>query len=320
MPNASTSNAIPRGDIAGTLMLNPGTITPIIPQIFRPFAVPSQTGAFPRIPLRSTMQRYANLERAPRGAYAMDDWEIEQDTYLTREYGKAELVDDREAAFYSSYFDAEVIAARRALNAFNQNVEQRGFDLLFNTTTYPLSGDTGLDTTATWATVATSTPIDDFIVASNGIAARSGLRPNVAVMSTLNWQYLWRSAQVRDQFKYTMVPSPTNPNAMQDMAGQLGVRTIYVADNFFLSSNPGQATTTLSPVTSNSYVWVGRVAETDSIDEPCVGRMMYWTEDGGQFTAESYRDEDRRGTKIRVRGHNQLKELHTALGFLIKVD
>ena len=68
--------------------------------------VASQAGSFGKIPIEQLLQN-RETSRAAGSGYNRGNWEFEPATYATEEHGLEEPVDDREAAMYANYFDAE---------------------------------------------------------------------------------------------------------------------------------------------------------------------------------------------------------------------
>jgi hypothetical protein len=93
---------------------------------------------------------------------------------------------------------------------------------------------------------------------------------------------------------------------------------IIVSGRAYDSTKEGQ-TTTIASTWSDEYAMIAKIATTNDIQEPCLGRTIHWSEDGSTIggTIESWVDADVRGTKIRVRHDVQEKILYTECGFLL---
>ena len=59
----------------------------------------------------------------------------------------------------------------------------------------------------------------------------------------------------------------------------------------------------ISPIWSNEYAMVAKLARSNDVREPCLARTFHWGEDGSDIggTVETYRDETIRGDVVRVR-------------------
>lgn len=322
MPNKTTSTSIPRGDLMGSLMEAPSQQNYLALQIYPAFPVPSKTGAFGTIPLEAMVTLPSNLGREAKGGYTRSDWTFEEQTYACKEYGHEEVADDGEAKIYANYFNYEQVMSARGFGIVKLKQEVRLKTLLHNTTTFPLSGNTGLDTSVTWVTAATADPIGDVSAGIAGVRARCGLKADAMQISFNTWRALWECDAVRQSMKYVTamtVPDPTNVDAANTLAKTLGLSKILIADAFYNSAAKG-ATPVVADVWSDSYAFLFVSAKTNDIGEPCLGRTMSYAEDGGVLTVEQYRDEKVRSDIYRVRQVVQEKTLYTACGYLLKID
>ena len=88
----------------------------------------------------------------------------------------------------------------------------------------------------------------------------------------------------------------------QQLAEVFDLDHVIVAGSAKNTANTGQAAS-LSQIWSSEYAMVARVAETNDIREPCLGRIFHWGEDGSEIGGmiETYRDETVRGDVVRVR-------------------
>jgi hypothetical protein len=64
---------------------------------------------------------------------------------------------------------------------------------------------------------------------------------------------------------------------------------------------------------------VCRIATSNDLQDPCVGRTLHWAADGSTIggTVESYREESKRGDVIRVRHDVDEVVLYTEMGHLL---
>lgn len=320
MASPSTSLATLRPDLAGSLeqfdlaMDRQGFIGQRILPIKD---VAKSAGKFGQIPLAQLLQN-RETARASGSGYSRGSFTFTDDSFATGEHGAEEPVDDREAELYSDYFDAEQVSTQRAFDVVLRNQEKRISALIFNTTTWTGAPLTTAITTP-WSTIATAIPIDDVQNAAKKLWDGSGLMANALIMTWKTWWNLRRCAQIVDLVKYSGLMDPRSGNVTtQAIAQVLDIPNIIVAGSAKNSANEGQAVT-IASVWDDDMAMVARLAQTDDIREPCLGRIFHWGEDGSQpgGTVESYRDETIRGDVIRVRHDIHEKVLYKQMGHLL---
>ena len=93
---------------------------------------------------------------------------------------------------------------------------------------------------------------------------------------------------------------------------------VLVAGGTRNSSSEGQAAV-FSQIWSSEYAMVARVAETNDIEEPCLGRTFHYTEDESEFEGhvESWYDDDLRCDKYRVRRDTDESRIMVECGHLL---
>ena len=276
-------------------------------RVLRHTSVASQSGNFGKIPIEQLLQN-RDTKRAPGSGYNRGQFTFTPATYATAEHGAEEPVDDREAAMYANYFDAEVIATARAQRAVVENQEKRVADMIFNTTTY-----TATSVTNEWDDATNATPIDDVESKVQGLYDASGLWPNAMVITKKVFRNLRNCSQIVDRVKYQGFMDARAGNiSVAALAEALALDNILVAGGTKNTANEG-ASASLAPIWDDEYAWIGRIATSDDFREPCVGRIFHWAEDGSEEDGlvESYRDETVRSDIIRVRHDVDEVELYT---------
>ena len=260
------------------------------------------------------MLQNRDTKRAPGSGYNRGQFTFTPATYATAEHGAEEPVDDREAAMYANYFDAEVIATARAQRAVVENQEKRVADMIFNTTTY-----TATSVTNEWDDATNATPIDDVESKVQGLYDASGLWPNAMVITKKVFRNLRNCSQIVDRVKYQGFMDARAGNiSVAALAEALALDNILVAGGTTNTANEG-ASASLAPIWDDEYAWIGRIATSDDFREPCVGRIFHWAEDGSEEDGlvESYRDETVRSDIIRVRHDVDEVELYTTCNGLL---
>lgn len=320
MPTFAQPNSLVRGDLSGALQAyDPSNELFLSRLLYRPFETPEQWGVFGVTPLEYFLQD-VNVKRNNDGSYTRTEGELSEMSYSTQDHGTVRSLDRRKAKMYKRFFDFERIESL-ALYSFMRRAEEKTLkDKLFNISNYPLSGQTGHTASVLWTVPGTALPRTDANKASQGIFNRSGLRPNFAVMNFDNWTALTLTEEIRDCVKYVREDAIDIRLAAPLVARALGVKYVFVSDLPSNSAVKGQAAS-IGHYWSNEYVGFGRLAETDDIAEPCIGRTMFWSGDeGGLETIERWYDVEKRSDQIRLRSEYQQKDLYAdKLFYLVKV-
>lgn len=324
MPSPSSSLATLRPDLAASFEAfdtEADKAGYIARKVMPTVEVASQAGNFGKIPLDQLLQQ-RDTKRAPGSGYARGKFNFDDAAFSCEEHGAEEPVDDREAKMYAEYFDAEVIAAKRAFNSVLRNAEQRVADAIFNTTTWTGASLTTDVSGTPWATIASAVPLTNVEAAVQKVYDGSGLWPNALVINRKVFRNLRNTAQVIDRIASS---GAGNRNLASDvtvdmLAQAFDLDYIIVAGGSYNSAKEGQ-TATPAQLWSSTYAMVCKVATSSDFREPCIGRTFHWGGDGsnedGQM--ETYRDEVVRSNVIRVRHDVDEIVLYAQAGHLLKI-
>jgi hypothetical protein len=274
-----------------------------------------QSSPFGKIPIEQLLQN-RETRRAPGSGYARGKFTFTTDSYACEEHGAEEPVDDRESKMYSSFFEAEQVSSKRCFDAVMRNAEQRVSDMIFNATTWT-SHTTGI--TNEWDDAANATPVADIEAAVQSVWDQCGLWPNALIINRKVFRNLRLvtsvAALMKSQGFVDVRPGAINEQVLSVL---FDLEHIIVAGGATSSAKEGQSTV-IAPIWSDEYAMVCRVATSNDIREPCIGRMMHWGEDGsvidGRF--ETYRDETVRSDIVRVRHDVDEKVLYVEAGHLL---
>ena len=286
-------------------------------QVFPSIDARKKSGTFGKIPIEQLLQN-AETRRAPGAGYNRGNWRFETSSFATEEHGWEEPIDDAEEEIYSDYFQAEQIATQRAYNFVLGNQEQRIAGAVFNATTWTGSALTTAITNE-WDDLANAVPLTDVEAAARKVWDGSGLWPNALIINRHVFRNLRRCAEIIDLIKYQgfqdVRPSQIGPQAL---AALFDLDFVIVAGGAKNTANEGQAIA-ISNVWSNEYAMVARVAVTNDIKEPCIGRTIHWAGDGSAIDGrvESYRDEPKRSDIVRVRHDVDELVLYPQAGHLL---
>lgn len=314
MPAPSSSLATLRPDLGGSLMefdLAADRAGFIGPKCFPVFNVGKKSGNFGKIPIEQLLQT-RETRRAPGAGYARGRYEFAPMTYACEEHGAEEPVDDLEAEIYAEYFDAEQVAAARALDAVLRNGEIRVADAIFDATTYAAQLTT---VTNEWDSNHTSDadPIADVETAVRAVWERTGIWPNAIAFNKTVFRNLRLLDAIIEKIEATGAGAPAKASDItpQIIAQCFDLDHVFVASSAKNSAAEGQDVS-IEHIWSSEYAAVFRVAGTNDIREPCVGRTMHYAGDGSMIDGrvETYRDELIRGDVVRVRHDVEEKTIH----------
>ena len=136
MPGPSSALTTLRPDLGGSFMeydlvaQNAGFVAT---QVLPVFEAAKASGTFGKVAIEQLLQT-RDTTRSPGGGYARGEWEFTTDSFACIEHGAEEPIDDNQAEAYREWFDAEQVAAGRAMGAVMRNAEIRCQDAIFNTT------------------------------------------------------------------------------------------------------------------------------------------------------------------------------------------
>lgn len=319
MPSPTVSLATLRPDLAGSfeefdLLSNQLGFVGL--SAFPVFETAQATGTFGRI-TDAELLKTQNTLRAPGSPYSRSKTRFQTDTFVTRDHGHEEPVDDNEAKMYAEYFDAEMVAARRARHAVLLNHERRVIDLITDTGVW-----TGAALTTAvsnpWTSIGSGTPVANVSAANAAVYAGIGQPANAVIMSWNRFNACRNTEEFLERVKYSGTDA-RNRNITRDVMAQVfGVDFVFVAGGVRNTADEGQNAVKAS-MWPDARVMVCRVATTEDIRETCIGRTFHWGEDGSQIggVLESYRDETVRGDVIRCRMQTDEKRLYVAAGHLL---
>ncbi|MCA9138959.1 MAG: major capsid protein, partial [Planctomycetales bacterium] len=291
-------------------------------QILPRFNVPRQSGKFGRIPIDQLLAAgKEKLERAARSGFKRSDWEFAEDSYSTTERGAEEPIDDREAALYADYFDAETVAAQRAIERLYSDYERRIIALAIDAN---VTAGRETAAAATWDTNTgspLSDPRGDVRTGAKAIWARTGMWPNTLVISQQTFETLQDNHQVIERITSNGAGASALPDdiTLKALAQFFSIQQVLVAKAIQLSS--GDVVSSLFPDDSALLL---KAARGNDIQAPAFGRTFVYdgvvgsTEaDGVTSVPETYREENIKSTIVRVGQESDEKVLYPELAEVI---
>lgn len=260
--------------------------------------VAESAGQYATVDGKNVLQN-VDTKRGKDGRYTQVTWEWGKGTYNCLEYGLEERIDRRDAARYGRWFDAEVAAARRVRRLLALAREIRIAAVLFNTSTFTPASNI----THEWDDAANADPIADVKAAKSRLWAR-GVEANALLINKQVYENILGCDSVLDRIASNGAGDKTARALLnvQKLMEVFDLRHILVGAALKNTADEGQ-TASLSPVWSGEYAAVGRIAETEDIEEICVMRTFHYGADGSQMggVSETYYDESRRADVARVR-------------------
>jgi hypothetical protein len=284
-------------------------------KVFPPLAVPERNGQYPKFKKANgeLLNNDAEL-RAPNASYARIIRKYDSDSFVTQEYGLEEVVGDAEASDVNRFFDAEVAAANFVRRQLMLAHEIRVAAAVLNNTNF---GTTGAATVYTTANKATADFAYDVLTAIDLLNSR-GETPNTIVMSGPVFTRI-KGQTLFQNFVRGNRPSDITANlsqgAVTEAFADAGISQVLVGRAAYNSAKKGLAFASAG-AWSNTYVWIGRVEAGDMMTGGA-GRTLYWNADSELFTSETYREESRRSTVVRVRQHTAEKIVDSESGTMI---
>lgn len=318
-----SSSATPRADLNIVVTTHVAAASGfVLPRVLPTMGVPKTEGRFWKVQPGS-LAKAPTTVRAPGATYARDNLDLTTDTYATVGKGLEGLIPDEQSRQYG---DTIRLEQARAVQKVNQILRREEVDLaatLFNTSTWALSGNTGLGVTNEWDDHANATPAKDIVAGKNGIRARVGdwTEMGMQLCLLLPWN-VRRNVELCTSIRTGLGGAYTDPafkNAnIPDalLAAALGVDEIITAGNMYKSSGT-DASPTLSDIWSDEYAMLFVRAVPNQPEVMGLGLTFVWNEFGGEYEVKTYREEGRSSGVVQVNRHSQQKVTDSNFAFLL---
>lgn len=284
-----------------------------------PLPVPAKQGQYPVIQknggnlLRDEVKRRAAAAEYPRIQRA-----VTTDTYDCIEYGIEAVIDDSDNSNFSRFFSLESMEIRRAYQQVQLSHERRVKAALYNPATFSLTTSATAYTTTNLGTYDIGLDIDS---AKQQIQARGENIDNLTViMSLSNFLRARASTRLQNRIRGTISTDAYLVLNEKSMADALQVKQVLVGRATYDSSVQGAASSSLSSIWSDDYIWVGNVNNPGGPEQYFsggVGYTLFWEQDSDIFQVESYREERKRSEIIRARQFTAEKIVLATAGQLL---
>jgi hypothetical protein len=314
----NTTDSVPRQDISTLLMeavhQEKHYIAPMLLPIY---GSEREVGRYPKFTIgKGELLKRESQKRGATGTYNESDEVFEWDNYQTVEYGHEKRIDDVVRKQMRDFFDAEMVTAKFCSNKLMLDYEIEAANALLNPTTFTASAASTAYTEANLDTM--DVPAD--INATIEQLTLLGEEPNTMVLSLPLFNRLKRSKKLQTYLYGHLNTTQGGSNITSEIiAASFGIANVIVAKKSYDSGIKGK--TSVGPVWSNNYIWIGDVQGGDFMNGGA-GRTIIWDADseGGLFTSDQYRDEARRGDKIRVRSNRTIKVINQNSARLITTN
>lgn len=271
-----------------------------------------------KVPLESLLFN-GDTKRTSRGHYNRGNFDFTTFAYATKENGWEEPIDARDKERYRHLLQVERIANARAQGIVARNQEQRAAALVFNPTTFTGAAlTTGI--THEWDDATNAVPITDVEAAIKKVYENSGLDANALIINKQVFRNLRNCDQIIDRIASSGAGNAIKARdiTVEMLKAVFDLDYIIVAGASKNTANEAKAATP-TRIWSGEYAMVCRIAESQDMREPCIGRTFHWSEDGSSIggTIEEYEEIQSRSRIIRVRHDTDEVIMYKEAGHLL---
>lgn len=285
-------------------------------RLFPVMEVGTQHGRFPKLDTRLWLVE-EDTSRASGGSYNRASVETGWDGFITTENAKEVAVDEREAAILKTWFDAEILATRRAYDIVLRSAEIRIANMAFNPDKFVLKREVGIP----W-NLPNSSPTKDIDVMCKAFRKKNGVYPTGLVMTKDLFLALRRNEEVKEEIRSSGAGESTVVSKITErmLAEVFGLEQILVAGGSVVrNGNPGRSTVgDISDIWDSTRCGLFCIPSTNDLREPAFGRTFHWGGDGSQVDGivETYYEDSHRSEIVRVRHETDERILLQDLGAL----
>ena len=311
----NTSDSVPRQDISTLLMEAVHQDKHFVASSLLPvYGSEREVGRYPRFRInKGELLKKESQKRGATGTYNESEEQFEWDSYQTQEYGHEKRVDDVVRKQMRDFFDSDMVTAKFCMNKLMLDYEVETATAIMDPLVFAPANAKVSYTEAFLDTI--DFPFD--LNAAIEALTLNGEEPNTIVMSLPLYNRLKRSRLLQTYLYGHLNSTQGGSNITTGIIAEaFGIPNIVIAKKSYDKAIKGK--TDVVPVWGNSHIWVGEVQGGDFMNGGA-GRTIIGDADseGGLFTTDQYRDEARRGDKIRVRSNRVIKIVNPNSGRLI---
>lgn len=317
----ATNNITYRGDVSGILNTRavPGAFigTLLMPIVL----VDRQEDYFWK---RDGRQRLKAVDgtRTPSTTAKRDKAGLIQDTYQCVQHRlEAEIAEEHVRKYEQWNIDWINMRAQDKQMELLRGREIRIASKIFNQSTFPLSGTTGLNLSDEWDDHTNATPVDDIAFGQECVLGRCGMYADTLVLpNMLTAIHLSMCDQVRSKLGINDTPGAQGraliPFEMLLAALHPALRKIRIGGEMY-DATPDAPAATNTPIWNPEYAALLVTSDgSDDLTEMCIGKTIAYSEEGGAFDASQYREEPISSEIVRVQDCTDEKILVDTCGFL----
>lgn len=314
----NTSDSTPRLDISTLLMEAVHQDKHFVASSLLPvYGSEREVGRYPKFRIgKGELLKKESQKRGATGTYNESEEQFEWDSYQTAEYGHEKRVDDTVRKQMRDFFDSDMVTAKFCMNKVMLDYEVEAATAIMDPSVFTASAAGTAYTEANLATMDFPADLNATIEA----LTLNGEEPNTIVISLSVYNRLKRSKLLQTYLYGHLNTTQGGSNITPTLVAEaFGIPNIVIAKKSYDNAIKGKQN--VVPVWGNSHIWVGEVQGGDFMNGGC-GRTIIWDADseGGLFTTDQYRDEARRGDKIRVRSNRVIKIVNPNSGRLITTN
>lgn len=314
----NTTDSVPRQDISTLLMEAVHQEKHYIASMLLPiYGSEREVGRYPKFTIgKGELLKRESQKRGATGTYNESEEVFEWDSYQTVEYGHEKRIDDTVLKQMRDFFDAQMVTAKFCMNKLMLDYEVEAANALLNPNTFTATSAGTAYTEANLETMDVPADINALIESLTLV----GEEPNTMVLSLPLFNRIKRSKKLQTYLYGHMNTTLGGSNITnQTIADAFGIANVIVAKKSHDNAIKGK--TNVVPVWNSNYIWIGDVQGGDFMTGGA-GRTIIWDADseGGLFTSDQYRDEARRGDKIRVRSNRVIKVINPNSARLITTN
>lgn len=286
-------------------------------QIAPTVSVSRDHGAYPVLP-REARMKVMDTRRKADGTFQRSDWQWDEDTYATYEYGFEEPIDDVEALKDEEFINHEEVSAEFAKEGLFLGRESRLADALLNETKF--AGKV-TEISNPWDNSSAATPFEDIDAACKKLRSRLGFPKemfSVALTDDLV-EYAIKSDEVKGFFQYSGEYARVLRSSLDEKAAFLrsyfGVKEVIVTRALYDTSKLASSAK-IGKFWSNEYILVFKKVPAPTLKAQGLVKQLRWSKYGPDYIMEDYYVPESRQTIIRAREYRGLK-IDTQYGQLL---
>lgn len=168
----------------------------IADQVLPPMDVDEESADLGALP-KEVFTTYVDAKRAPKAESKSTSFEVEADFYKLLEYSLKGMIPYRHKRAWQSRFRLEEIEVLRQAHMTLRSYEVDVASLVFSTSTFPSSGNTGIAISTKWDNISSGTPVSDMATAHEAFETEHGIKANALVWTRKAMRRVSLNSQVR---------------------------------------------------------------------------------------------------------------------------